>query len=307
MIRNIPRQQIKLATNLLWILFMLIAGYFIYTDLPGKLPSFAEFNFFMAIIGLLAGVLASMPSAWITNNYFFREYKKSTLAISFVLTFLPAIGKYIPGKAWAVLTFMLQAKTLAEISAKSSAGFQIYFHLIGLISTSLFLCAGLGILYFVDQSDKYSQFLIGVLVVLFVSILATIITLRYFRTSEHNTSNKSIAMHILAISMQKFLRGIALIIFLESWLPLQGNWILILFSFVAAMQAGVLAIFAPAGIGVTEATYVYFLSGPLTLEIAITIAILARLWQTCLDFLLAGIGFVLNNYLSSQRITTYSR
>jgi hypothetical protein len=59
-------------------------------------------------------------------------------------------------------------------------------------------------------------------------------------------------------------------------------------AFAAAYVAGYVAIFAPAGIGIREASLVVFLSPVLAPEPAAALAVVARLWTTAVEVIPAA-------------------
>jgi heme/copper-type cytochrome/quinol oxidase subunit 4 len=237
-------------------------------------------------LGIMTGMIFSLPLVWIVHDYL---VKKSWL-ISFILTFLPAIAKYIPGKIWSVLGFILQAKNMANISEKDASFFQLYSQIIGLLSSVLLTIIGITT---IKNSQLLFHFNVGAIILLLASVFAIYMLIKISKNYNHIINKSRIIPHITALSIQKISKGLSLILFLSAFIPVHEFIFEILLAFIIAMQMGVLAFFAPAGLGVTEGAYAMLLSDQFTLAVAIQIAILARIWQTILDFLLAIIGFIL--------------
>lgn len=280
------KNQINKLLTAIWLIVLCIVSYIVLKDLPPDLFIWENIDYTRAGLGIMTGMIFSLPLVWIVHDYL---VKKSWL-ISFILTFLPAIAKYIPGKIWSVLGFILQAKNMANISEKDASFFQLYSQIIGLLSSVLLTIIGITT---IKNSQLLFHFNVGAIILLLASVFAIYMLIKISKNYNHIINKSRIIPHITALSIQKISKGLSLILFLSAFIPVHEFIFEILLAFIIAMQMGVLAFFAPAGLGVTEGAYAMLLSDQFTLAVAIQIAILARIWQTILDFLLAIIGFIL--------------
>ncbi len=272
--------------NLIWIGVLVIVGYHIYENAAPVWQKIGEVRYAYLIIGMVTGVVFTFPSVWILNDYLEKYHLQKGYAVSCYLMFVPAIGKYIPGKIWVAGSFMIHAGKLGNISAQDALVFQIYYQLTGIAGTLLLLVSG----YVYGHEAFYSWTYLVAAIVIIGGMFVLII---YFRGKtggrKLDINAVSIAKHIAAITIQKILRGISLLVFLCAFTDVE-HYVDVFYAYVVAMQAGVLAFFAPAGLGVTEGVYMVILSPVSGAELAILVALVSRLWSTALDFLLALTG-----------------
>ncbi len=279
-------KKINKLLTAIWLIVLCIVSYIVLKDLPPDLFRWENIDYTRAGLGIMTGMIFSLPLVWIVRDYL---VKKSWL-ISFILTFLPAIAKYIPGKIWSFVGFILQAKNMANISEKDAGFFQVYSQIIGLLSSVLLTIIGITV---IKNSQLLFQFNVAAIILLLGSVFAIYMLIKISNNYNHIINNSRIILHVIALGIQKISKGLSLVLFLSAFIPVHEFVFEILLAFIIAMQMGVLAFFAPAGLGVTEGAYAMLLSDQFTLAVAIQIAILARIWQTILDFLLAIIGFIL--------------
>ena len=279
--------------NVVWLTVLVIVGVYIYEYLHSVTGKIDEIDYLYISISIVTGVIFTLPAAWILMDYFDGFNIRHSLPVAIFLVFVPALGKYIPGKIWALGSFVLYGKSIVNISAENALVFQIYFQLMSVVSTILLLLAG----YVLGYKSMYSVefLLITVIIILALFVIVTMLKKRVQNTGLKINTEKSFN-HLLAFTLQKILRGISLVIFISAFIDIGDHWVVILFSFFAAMQVGVLAFFAPAGLGVTEGAYILILSPVLGPEIAVLVAIISRAWLTALDFILAACGLACKRY-----------
>ena len=90
-----------------------------------------------------------------------------------------------------------------------------------------------------------------------------------------------------------------LIVSLTSYAP--GHLPLAMGAYTLAGVIGMISLFAPAGLGVREGVLVAVLQFTLPVEVAILVALAARVWTTVIDLLLVG-GCLAFDYASGDRI-----
>lgn len=281
--------------SLTWLL-ALCAVIYLFTGLISSINiQWQKLDYINALIGIAGGVLFCSPMAWVTFDYFKEIHThRQPIKISVILTFLPFIGKYIPGKIWSVTGFIAWARSLVGISVKDSGMFQVYTQITSIIST--IILASIGLLLFNKNigTEVQTNFWFTS-AALFVICVAGIFTFHNIaRRLNHNFLIERLPIHIVAFMLQKLLRSIAIYYFLSACLPVSHIPIEIMLAFVIAMQIGAMAFFAPAGIGATEGVYVLTLSssGVLPIELALQVALFARIWQTITDVTLSLIGYL---------------
>jgi len=206
-------------------------------------------NTLFVVIGIIFGLFCSSPSVWVLRNYFSEFNKNNSWSIAFFLTFLPALGKYIPGKIWAVGSFVLHASNLANVTVSESMVFQIYFQVVGITATTLLVVFG----YFFGFEIILSiEFLIIFILVLVSCLGLSVLLSRYMKQYKIKLRTDRFLHHVMALVVQKILKGICLVIFISAFMDINANAVNILFAFFIAIQIGILAFFAPAGLGITE-------------------------------------------------------
>lgn len=284
--------------NLIWILILLPVGYYIYIHAAPVLERIDKIHYGYIFTGLGTGMLFTLPSVWVLDEYLGKYHIKKRIATASFLMFVPALGKYIPGKIWVTGSFIINAKQMAQISAKDVLGFQVYFQLIGLGSTLILLILG----YIIGHSMFYSISYLLFSVLIVVAFFAFIIYIKSKVNFEFKglINPKSAIRHLLAILLQKSTRGFSLLIFISAFVDV-GYYLEIFYAYILAMQTGVLAFFAPAGIGITEGTYMLVLSPLKGAEFAVLVALISRLWSTAIDFLLAAVGIVIKYIYLSEK------
>ena len=266
--------------------------------LPADALKWETVNYPLAGLGVCTGIVFSLPMVWILRDYLLKNEDRPWL-IAFVVTFLPAIAKYIPGKVWSFLGFMLQAREMAHITNKDAVIFQIYLQIIGILSSMTLALAGALVGNFLGQQQVGSRINAGVLVLLLAGVGGLAALRKIAGRHGHVIAKQRVFHHIAALSLQKIFKGFSLVLFLSAFISVQGHVPQIMLAFIIAMQMGLLAVFSPAGIGVTEGTYVLLLSGTYPMVLAVKIAMLARIWQTLLDLACAGAGLLIKCMLKT--------
>jgi len=279
--------------TIVWVGVLILVSFKVYEYASPIWQRISNVDIIFVVVGIVVGLFFSMPSVWLLRDYFRRFDKNMSWSIAFFLMFLPALGKYIPGKVWAIGSFVLNSKNLASIAIGDSMVFQFYFQIIGIIATSLLVIAG----YFIGYEIIFSiEFLVIFLIILFTCFGLSVVLVRSMKKYQVRIQSDRIWLHVMILIGQKIMRGISLVIFISAFMEINGNVIHILFAFFIAMQIGVLAFFAPAGLGVTEGAYIMTLSSVLGLETAITVALLSRVWSMVLDILLAMAALLVKKY-----------
>jgi hypothetical protein len=286
-----------------WLVVICLAGFFVFRQFQGQLV-FHDIHWKLASMGLALGLFSSLPITYLIYDYLIPPSNPNRASISFILTFLPSIAKYIPGKIWTVAGFLYQAEKLSGISKKDASFFQIYMQLNGVISSSILSLIGLFFAKFLFDDPGFLIYLFwGALLLLIICVIGIFLFYKASKKLRHRVSLKKMPHHILAFSIQKIFKGVSLYLFICAFSPIFDYLFEIVFAFVISMQLGLLAFFAPAGIGITEGAYMFLLSGVLSPATALNIALIARVWHTIIDFVMALTAFILKLLIARSKAT----
>lgn len=220
---------------------------------------------------------------------------------AFILVSLPSLGKYIPGKMFAVVGHSIIAKKF-DIRVSVSAFVNLLISGFGLAGVSLI---GLLLLMIMGDSINVANFFSkGGFVFLIVSICITIIYPESFRKlinwglgilkqppllNQLESINMAILFILLLFQSLLYLSGVVIIISGTIELSFSLMTIVVGISCIAYV-GGFLAVFAPAGIGVREGIFFVMLAPIVGSETAGLITIMIRLIQTICDCILGVIG-----------------
>jgi hypothetical protein len=95
---------------------------------------------------------------------------------------------------------------------------------------------------------------------------------------------------VLVFSLNWALLGVAFFLFATSLYPMEAAYLFYLAgSFALASTVGILALFAPAGLGVREAVLVVALSAIMPKAVAVVVTLASRVWMTVGELLAVGV------------------
>lgn len=254
--------------------------------------------------GIATGVAFTLPLAWVMYDYFCRMGRNMGRPVALVLTFLPAIGKYIPGRVWAASSYLYHARELAGLAIDEAALFLVYVQVVSILASVAL--AVLGMLLTVTPALT-AQHGIGATIMVLACLVALLVSRQYERRFGRAADLRRLPRHLGALVLQKIARGGALALFVSAFVDIAGQFPLLVLSFVVATQIGVLAFFAPAGLGVQEGAFLLMLSGALGPEQAALIAVLARIWQIAIDLILAVAALGLKGRCVPQTVQSPER
>jgi uncharacterized membrane protein YbhN (UPF0104 family) len=91
--------------------------------------------------------------------------------------------------------------------------------------------------------------------------------------------------------------GIGFYLFVDSVYPVTPSYILFLTGALAISSTlGLVAIFAPSGLGVREGALVYLLSFMMATPVAVIISVLTRIWMTLIEIGLIGMVYLIGRF-----------
>lgn len=218
------------------------------------------------------------------------------------------LGKYIPGKV-----FML----LARVPAYEEAGAPLRKVTICFFLENICTLLGAAFLFLIslfffpnELLSDYKWVTIGLVVLFFICINPKIINF-FLRFLEKFTKKKDLVIPITYRQMIK-----VVLLFICNWLVVGVGFYMLTcsiypvppseFLYVAGIYGlsciiGILAVFAPSGIGVREGIMLLGLGLVMPQEYAVIISIVSRLWQTVAELILIGIAFVVNKVMEMRK------
>jgi len=233
---------------------------------------------------------------------------KLEIAINFQETleswFYSQLGKYLPGKVWLLLGRFYFYESKGK--SKKIISIALYFETITMLMAAglLFLTS----LFFFEEvkldSLKGSFWWLSFLFILiFFSLHPRILQktfnwfLIYFKKEPLSLVISYFdALWILFVCVLAWVvGGIGFYLFVDSIFPVSLNQILFLTGALAFSSIlGLIAIFAPSGLGVREGALVYLLSFMMPGSVAVIISILTRIWMTLIEIGLIGVVYLLS-------------
>ena len=213
------------------------------------------------------------------------------------LCYLPMLGKYVPGKVWSVVgAFYLYSRE--GIPKRVAVTCIMLLTTLGIASGTI---VALAFMIGRDGGGQYllpaSLMLAALLTVSSPQVLYPVLNAILRRLSRPAIEERLSALHlarilsILVASVVVYGLGFTCLVGSFAEIPLAATPYLVgLFAF--AQIAGFLAIFAPAGIGVREGILIAGLIPLVGPGPAIVISGVCRLWQTALELIMVGIGWL---------------
>lgn len=218
------------------------------------------------------------------------------------------LGKYIPGKV-----FML----LARIPAYEEAGAPIRKVTICFFLENICTLLGAAFLFLIsllffpnDILADYQWATVVLVIVFFICINPKIINF-FLKFAEKIIKKKDLVIPITYPEMLK-----VVVLFILNWIivgigfymltcsiyPIPASELLYTAGiFGLSCIIGILAIFAPSGLGVREGILVLGLGLIMPEEYAVIISIVSRLWMTVSELALIGIAFIVNKVMERQK------
>ena len=220
--------------------------------------------------------------------------------------FYSQLGKYLPGKIWLLLSrfyfYESKGKSRGNISVA------LYLEMVTMIvAAGLIFLAVLIFHQEIEFFTSWGQYGWLVLLSLFglaflhPKVLQKILNWVLVRWKREPISLSISYAHILWILFVCILSwivgGIGFYLFIGSVYPVASQYILFLTGALAASSMlGLIAIFAPSGLGVREGALVYLLSFVMATPVAVIISILTRIWMTLIEIGLIGVIYLFRKF-----------
>ncbi len=218
--------------------------------------------------------------------------------------FYSQLGKYLPGKVWLLLGrfYFYEAKG----KPKKLISTALYFEMASIIMAggiiflaSLFLFREVSCFF---QDEQIGLIFLLVLIALlflhprFLQKIINWILIRFKRgTITLSISYFDILKILFFCILSWLIGGFGFYLFVNSIYPISSRHFLLLTGALAVSSTiGLIAFFAPAGLGVREGTLVYLLTRLIPTPIAVILSITTRLWMTLIEIGLIGMVYLLN-------------
>ena len=240
---------------------------------------------------------------------------KLKIAISFRETleswFYSQLGKYLPGKVWLLLGrfyfYESKGKSRKEVSVA------LYLETVTILIAASLL--SLIALLFFKETNPYNTgmqlwWLFPLLIVAIFSlhpwILQKILNRILIQFNREPISLSISYFDILWILFVCVLAwvvgGIGFYLFVDSVFPTSLREILFLTGALAfSSTLGLIALFAPSGLGVREGVLVYLLTFMMPGSVAVIISIATRLWMTLIEIGLIGMIYLLDKFQKREK------
>ncbi len=206
------------------------------------------------------------------------------------------MGRYLPGKVTWLLAKVYFASKLGidkeRLSISAILGVLLQTVIVVSLSLLLITTTTHGTTFLSNrETGLIAAAAVLISVLLFPPVFNTVfrVTARYLRLNTPKTivNTRTILKALALYGAGFFISGASLVLFslaiYENFL-LDFTWFAIA-AFNLAGVIGMLAFFAPGGIGVREGVLLVLLSGIMPKEIAFTIVLSSRLWLVCMDAL----------------------
>jgi len=226
--------------------------------------------------------------------------------------FYSQLGKYLPGKVWLLLSRFYFYESRGMSRKATSVALYLEMVAVNLAAGLIFLSALVflketGLLWFKSQ---FWWLVIGFMSVAFVSlhpwVLQKILNWLLVRFNKEpislSVSYLDVLWILLICIVAWLVGGLGFYLFVDSMYPVALQSILFLTGALAISSTlGLIAIFAPGGLGVREGALVYLLSLMMVTPVAVIISILTRLWMTFIEIGLIGVIYLLNRFQRRQK------
>jgi uncharacterized membrane protein YbhN (UPF0104 family) len=218
--------------------------------------------------------------------------------------FYSQLGKYLPGKVWLLLGryYFYEAKG----KSRGKISIALYLEVLTVLLAAGLLSA-IGTVSFREANSFRSNMEIWwaflLLIIVFLSlypkflqmILNWILILFRKEPIILSISYRDISWILLVCILSWIIGGIGFWIFVDSVFAIPSQHILFLTGALALSSTlGLIALFAPSGLGVREGVLVYLLSHLMPEGVAVIISVLTRIWMTLVEIGLIGVVYLLS-------------
>ncbi|MFC1476095.1 lysylphosphatidylglycerol synthase transmembrane domain-containing protein [Candidatus Zixiibacteriota bacterium] len=289
---GVSQRRTKQLTTVFFMVVFLVISYFLGRSIISQWALIRDHSW-QIDYRWLAG---SMLVLWIVSFHIINLWRYILFTVSgkwlkfggaFRITILSNLGKYLPGKVWAVMG-MFYLLNREGYSTASALACSVLHQTFTLIAGAIFIFIILGQEIFHGMSVAFLG--LGALlsiIILYPPIFSGILNwgLRMLKREPlvvRLTFAKSIFLLLLYI-LSWTMYGTSFWCLLHALGIQPESFWLSVATFDAAYLLGFLAIFAPGGLGVREGVLTVLLSATITPGLAALIAVASRLWMTLFE------------------------
>jgi uncharacterized membrane protein YbhN (UPF0104 family) len=275
--------------KLIGVLVILVFFYFIGNSLYRNWNTIVEaklkFNVFFLILSYIFTALTFLLVAytWKRNLAILNENIGFVTALK--INALATLPKYAPGKVWGIAgkVYLAKKEGISEHNCIITISLETILYLLG--GLILFIITASSVL---NGRVSYNLYLLIIPICLFIIYPRIIIGitnffLRIFKRPiiDFMPSYFQILVLLLLYTLSWVLMGIGFSFLINSFYPIAYNKILIISGLHAfSWVVGFLSIITPAGLGVREGIFSYFLTFLMPGGIATLVSLLVRIWGT---------------------------
>jgi len=304
---TILKKHKGLIKVLLFILFIGAISYFFGKTLVRNYDKVSKYNYSITFEIVLSGVLLILPvflSGILWGRILFQLTGRKITAFwsSYVHT-IAWLSKYIPGQMGLVLSKLAFAHSKGF--DKRIVFLSSFYENVFLVLSSLLISMPFVSVFLLDGKHDF-YFYSSLCLILFLCLFLYKPFLLKFSNlglklikieplSESNVlSTKDLALNLILYIIPRILNAVAFILIAESLFHVESNLYIILgATYVFSSIIGMLAIFAPGGLGVREAIVVLILLHYIGVEKSVVLAIVSRFIITITDIILLAYVLVI--------------
>ena len=306
----------KLKFFLKWLIVFFIFVFIIKTIAEGyndiRDYSFT-FNLYFLILAFIFFVLSYTVTtyAWL---YLLEKqgYKNIPFIAAFRIWFYSFMARYIPGKVAIIAARAQLCKkyNIPVLVVSNVAILEVFL----ILSTAIFFILPIQVLRGTTIIGSALIFLVlGTLAIFLLQNKKFVGTMARYLPPFRKITPLSISLGVivkvvLIYAFYWIMSGVAVVAFLSSFTTVEpGDVLTIISSYALAYVGGILAVFAPSGLGVREVAFAALLQAIYPKELAFVIAVAVRLWATVSEVILWAILFIPSKLTHSRAGTEEKR
>ncbi|MGZ3524211.1 MAG: hypothetical protein ACXU9L_05415 [Thermodesulfobacteriota bacterium] len=220
--------------------------------------------------------------------------------------FYSQLGKYLPGKIWLLLSRFYFYESKGK--SKKNILVALYLETVSMIGAAAVIFLAV-LIFHRELGFFYSWTRYGWLILLSLLGLAFLhprvlqsvlnwVLMKWKREPiSLSISYLQILLVLFVCILSWMVGGIGFYFFTASVYPVSLQYLLFLTGALAASSMlGLMAIFAPSGLGVREGALVYLLSFLMATPIAVIISVLTRIWMTLIEIGMIGVIYLFRKF-----------
>jgi len=229
--------------------------------------------------------------------------------------FYSQLGKYLPGKVWLLLSRFYFYGSKGK--SKKSVSIALYFEMATMIGAACLIF--LAVLIFHKEKWSYCSWrqlgwLLPLVLLGFASLHPRVLQkisnwalVRFKREPLSFSFSYADILWILFVCIISWMvGGVGFYFFVDSVYPVTPDHIPFLTGALAISSTlGLIALFAPSGLGVREGALVYLLSFLMATPVAVIISVLTRIWMTLIEIGLIGVVYLIGRLQKREKRKEY--